>query len=1053
MDFPSRRTWVIMAVVIIIVLVIGALIWCYTNRQTHEAFSSMRSSNIQTACRIHKVFMPNSNDTDIHPLYTLQVINRVTGETKVVGPTTNKYKRRIGHKLHLHSYTEAKVACTRNSRFAGFVLITPDAKTHPELITNPNQGNMRYPTLFFEAADESKLTNIIHDTYINETAALRQHVYKLYPQLDKCKDDYFCRFPFLKDATKLGLKEIAEDLSIAKTSLVAAQRYCSAIRQNDPSSKLVGFTCEREGSKVVQFYECQDDAIDYHFEDKWMELENVKKKSIHESHVFFSYSVEPCRETVADDDYMVQLREWTREWESEDGKIHPMLSETEIRNKRICKDNAAEGKSDTKCFLNATDTKIVINKLKNGENHAHKAAYLALDAPELNDEIDPYKIYKDANNKLYFRQRDRCCENRIGHSDTIPKGASERVHELVSASTGCNTDLYSDSFFNDQCNAVCKAKVGEDTPVYRKDHGRCVPDKHKCLPNRTVCNDPVLRAQFNTECPDECSRTCGKSEIDKDRGFKRLYHHPKSAGEDGEQIDVISQHPNHSLDRCQARCDADEECDMFMISPCSTSSDDCWGVCTLQKRQNKTEGAGEVKLSKDKIEPRTRLYAKSGYNIEDPHVSDFYKRNNYCRLDGQPYYQYVMGGDYSNLVKLPERAKTVSPTATGQIEGSTTYQPETQIKTWYGEDAMYSTEDGSKIKLDSFFPALLQGKTTTGETIYFRNDEKVKSSKDGILRSSVGLRYDDGIQITEKEIRIMIKDELSTDTAIKDYTITVESIPPDTINKFKCTVDINVEDSKDTSNEQTMLTKVIDAIEKVPQFTIEYTSEPSYVSDMLERNQMEIRGNSLDKFTISREQIMATSHMADSEEFEVVFNNVKGLSGKGQAHEIQFNVNISDYAYDPSKETVEDIAAKHLISVSELKNLNNNGQMDSPLKVPDTRSKVFVDLELKPFSNVFHFYNGLSFPLQLNNQYINLKSGTYTLRLSSTQNEPVILLKQDGSSEEHKWFFTNDGSTNLFYDLEEIAKTFFDNISLYFRVQDLSAGQSINISSIPTKSL
>lgn len=1017
MDFSSRRTWVIMAVAIIIVLVIGALIWCYTNRQTNEAFSSMRSSSIQTACRIHQVFLPNA-DGGVHPLYKLHVVNRINGKSKIVGPSEKKFKRRIGQKHHLHSYEEAKVGCMRNSRFAGFVLITSNAAIHPEHITDPNQVNQRYPTLFFEAADESEFSPINRTIYEQQPSALRQHVYKLYPRLDKCKDDHFCRFPFHANPEKLGLTEIMDDVSLAQTSLKAARRYCAAERQNNPDSTLVGFTCEREGSKVLKFYECQTDlAKDYHFEEKWMELgEDSNQKSMIDSNlVFYSYSEDPCRETVADDDFMVQLRDWTRDWESEGAKIHPMLSEKEVK-RRICKDDAEAGKYDYNCFLNEADTLKVQDKLMKGDIHAYDAAHLALDnAPEMDDEEDPFKIYKDANNKLYFRQRDRCCENRIGHSGTLPEGASERVHEVVSATVGCNADMYSGSFFNEQCNTACKQKVGEDTPIYRKDLGRCVPEEHKCIPNRTVCNDDVLRTQFDEVCPTSCSKTCGINDIDKDRGFQRLHYYPDNTGEDGEHITDIATYPEQSLDNCQVRCDASEDCDLFKIKPCSTSSDVCRGTCTLQKRSNKTAHSGELKLSQEKIEPRTRMYAKTEYDINDPHVNDFYKRNNYCRLDGQPYYHYVVGADYAELVQLEARVKNDPPDAVGGnsaqsvTEPFTPYTPEIEIKEWNAEDATYTTEDSSKVRLDSYYPALRQGTNTTGETINFRNDVTVVQSRDGTLRATLLLQFNKNTQITHEDVQKMIEDDIG-----KNYTVVVERVVGNKINRFKCTVEVGVQNENDTSNEQSMLTQALNAIEIMkanPPFVVLDKFDMIYESDSLKLKHMDVTGTNMNAyvdFALSNEEIKAKRTMTDSEELKVCFNNLKTLTGQGETLEFRFHINIDD---------------------------------NSP-------ARAFVDLVLKPFSNDFTYYNGMEFPLYLNNKYIQLKSGTYTMRLSSMKKKPEILLIHEDSNKEHEWLFV---PVNLFHFWEKFAPIVFYNISLCFRVQNLMEGESIKILKLPFK--
>lgn len=988
-----------MAVTITIVLVVGALVWCYTTRQTNETFSTMRLSNIQTACRIHKVFLPDDTNNE-HPLYLLKVINRKSGESKIVGPTANKFKRNIGHKNHLHSFSEANVACMRNSRFTGFVLITPDAAIHPEHITNPNQGNQRYPALFFEAADENTSTNIDDGTYDNNSTALRQHVYKMYPQLDKCKDTHFCRFPFpseLSTINELGLTQISKK-NLPK-SLLAAQRYCSAIRENPKNSKLVGFTCDREGFKVLNFYECTDSsAEDYDFENKWIGLNNQQTQE-HPDIVFYSYSEEPCRETVADDDYTVQLRQWTKDWESNGANIHPMLSEKDV-SQRICRDNAKKGKYDYNCFLNQEDTSIVNRLLK---DQFHDAANLALDdSPEL-DESDtyPYKIYKDMNSKLYFRQRDRCCENRIGHSGTIPEGASEPVHQLVS--TGCNTDLFSDNFFNNQCNDVCKIKVNPDTPVYRKDLGMCVPEDEdkKCIPNRTVCNNEKLREQFEKDCPGKCSKICGKGQIDKDRGFKRLYHYPKSVGDDGEEIEVIGQYPKQTLNQCQARCDASGECDLFTISPCSTSSDDCWGNCTLQKRPNKNQ-SGDVRLSNNKIDERTRMYAKQEYDIDDPHVSDFYKRNNYCRIDGQPYYQYVMGADYTKLRQLPEWADSVTPTKYQKYPD----ESQTEIKKWFGQDAMFKVKDkyDSSIKLDSFYPQLLVGKDTTGDTIYFRNDAS-NASSDVIKRFSLLLQMNDNM--TESELRKKIQDQLDDDEEVK---IRTERVLPTTLKRFRCLLDM--------PSDNTLIdkAKIIEIMDRLDEVNIRLPIKEYFVK-LLDIEHMEVQSNDnviFENFYIQSDKIHATNNN-NNNELSVVFNNMKGLSGKGQTHDVKFKVTLEN----------------------------------------DDKEEVFVDLELKPFSTKYTGVNGYRFPLNLNNSYTKLKSGSYTLSLSSKKDTPVIKLiyKKDDltNPETDEWFYTRDNSSNLFYNHETIGKLYFENISLCFRVKKMTKDSKIENIEIPSK--
>ena len=1046
-----------MAIVITIVLVICTLVWCYTRRQTNEAFSSMRSYNIQTACRIHKVFIPK-NAGDIQPLYKLQVVNRLNGETKNVGSTEIKFKKQIGYKHHLHSYSEAISTCMKNRQFSGFVLITSNAAIFPEY-----QKNQRFPTVFFNAAHEDQYTvKIKHETYINHPTSLRQHVYKLYSLIDKCKETNFCRFPFLKtdEVSKLELAKIEETsqeepLTVPFKSIHEAKRYCSAIRQNEETTtQLIGFTCLRDSSEVQSFYKyISGNAKDYDFKDKWTKNDDITENDIDTSLVFYSYSDEPCRETEIDDDQIVEVRDFTREWEyGENSKIYPLLSQQEL-NHRTCKD-----KHDRDCFLDEDDTKKVIQTLT--EKYEGNATNLALGPDLIQDkdkyENDPYQIFKDLNNKLFVRQRDRCCENRIGHSDTIPADSSMSINNLVS--TGCDVKGLKGDFFNDTCNTMCE-RIDTNTPIYRKDLNACVPKDKKCLPNTIVCNSDEFSEQFKSACQGSCSKDCGENQIDKDRGFKQLSHHPKSAGEtetEGEQIDVIQNHKQNSLNMCQIRCDADPKCDLFTIDGCTPSSDDCWGTCTLKKRRS-TSG-GEIKLSNNRINPSMRVYAKSKPDMDDPHVSDFYKRHNYCRVDGGPYYKYVHGADYEPILTQKRADEDMNPPVAGtsELAGFRNYEPEPEstIDKWMvDEDGTYSTTDGSIIKLESYYPSLFMGISDKGETIHFRKDKNVTSSSDEVLRVYLLLQFNKNKKITYN-IQKMIKNELSNS---RNYNIRVERVPPDTLNRFKCTVDIYIQDNQDGSYEQSMLTKALDTIENLSgthQYTIIDKSSPNYVSNLLKHNQMEVRcydanWNVFDTFTISSQQIKAKRHMKNSVKLDVVFNKMKGLSGKGQTCEVKFNVNIDTYRFDPKQEAFQMIAAKHNIPFLKLMQMNNF-KRTSPLKVPDTRTKVFVYLELKPFSNEFQFYNGRIFPLYLNNKYIQLKSGNYTLRLSSRQNEPVILLKHEGSNDKYEWFFTYNKS-NLFHAHEMIGKMFLENIALCFRVQHMSAGQSIRITSMSTK--
>ena len=93
-------------------------------------------------------------------------------------------------------------------------------------------------TLEVKKVGARKVKYIDDSTYDNTSTALRQHVYKMYPQLDKCKDSHFCRFPFPLDSStinELGLTQISKK-NLPK-SLLAAQRYCSAIRENQQNPK------------------------------------------------------------------------------------------------------------------------------------------------------------------------------------------------------------------------------------------------------------------------------------------------------------------------------------------------------------------------------------------------------------------------------------------------------------------------------------------------------------------------------------------------------------------------------------------------------------------------------------------------------------------------------------------------------------------------------------------------------------------------------------------------------------------------------------------------
>lgn len=615
---------------------------------------------------MHKVFLPTDDSDD--PLLRLYVINRTTGKVEVAGPKQAQYNERITKAEHQHSYEEAVIACMRTPRFVGFVLM---ARTHavPEAPGSTGAGLQRNPTLFFEAGDAEEMRDIDSATYTDskQRGALNQHVFQLYPRLDKCVEPQYCIHPMLvpEKLDMMGLK--VHTPPEPYTSVRVAKRYCTRLPQ------LAGFSCKRDTQDEIVFYEYIDNN-DTDVDAKLMKAsESLTGDDVDSARVFYRRSDSACRTTVADRDSVVQWREWWKNRELGPGvRIHPMLAEREVQ-RRTCVDDTESGLYDYNCFLSTEDTKTAQAYIK--EHHGDDAARaLALSGPTDVDD-DQYLIYKNANNKLFFRQRDRCCENRIGHPGTIPHGASDVVHELVSA--GCNTDLYAPGkFFDNKCDQVCKERVGEDTPVYRRDLGRCVPEQYKHIPNRTVCNDPTLRAKFSEEGgEDKCSTMCGKKELDQDRGYQRLFHHPRSKGEGGEALETVAEHKRKTLSECRALCDANPEgCDMFTISPCSTSSDKCLGICTLQRRETTgDDGAASdqapavakpLSVSTKRVNPRTRVYAKhSGDALNDPHLKGFYERNNYCRMDGQPYYSYQFGADYEEIFQKPQRLANLKDAA------------------------------------------------------------------------------------------------------------------------------------------------------------------------------------------------------------------------------------------------------------------------------------------------------------------------------------------------------------------------------------------------------
>lgn len=659
--FTRTHTLVLVAVLVVLVLV-GIGCWWRASAGSEAFVGAPRFNGRPTACRLHKVFVPTQDGED--PLLRLYVINRTSGKVQVAGPKLAQYLERANKAVHKYSHEEAVIACMRAPQFVGFVILaTSDAA--PEAPGTTVAGLQRYPTLFFEAGDAEEMQPINKSTYETGKKQLKQHVFQLYPRLDKCADTQFCMHPMVvaDKVDVMGLREHTLNTKEPSKSIRAAKRYCT--RMHHAGQNIAGFSCKRKEQDSIRFYEYTD-------EDKTDVDANLMKASddnklvgedLDDTRVFYQCSDSACRATVADRDSVVQWRQWWKHRElGNDVRIHPMLAERDIQQ-RMCHDDVDNNKYDYNCFLTEKDTAVAKEYLQ--EHHGADATQaLALAGPD-GVESDPYKIYKDANNKLYFRQRDRCCENRIGHPGTIPHGASDVVHELVSA--GCNTDLFANGdFFDPKCDQVCKERVSEDTPVYRRDLGRCVPEAHKYIPNRTVCNEPTLRAKFDKEGgTDKCSTMCGVNELDQDRGYMRLFHHPKSKGEGGEALETVATHARKTLGECRALCDAHPGgCDLFTISPCSTSSDKCMGECTLQRREGEGVDASSAStplaVSNRRLKPRTRVYAKqTGDAHNDPHLKGFYERHNYCRMDGQPYYSYQFGGDYEDIFQTPKRLNDV----------------------------------------------------------------------------------------------------------------------------------------------------------------------------------------------------------------------------------------------------------------------------------------------------------------------------------------------------------------------------------------------------------
>lgn len=666
--FTRTHTLVLVAVLVVLVLV-GIGCWWRASAGSEAFVGAPRFNGRPTACRLHKVFAPTEDGED--PLLRLYVINRSSGKARVAGPRRAQYLQRVNKAVHKYSHEEAVIACMRAPQFVGFVMLAM-SDAAPEAPGTTGAGMQRYPTLFFEPSDAEEMQPINKSTYENsrKRAQLKQHVFQLYPRLDKCADIQFCMHPMVvaDKVGVMGLKEHTLNTDEPSANIRAAKRYCT--RMHHAGQNIAGFSCKREGQDDIRFYEYTDkDQTD--IDATLMNASDDNKlvgEDLDDTRVFHQCSDSACRATVADRDSVVQWRQWWKNRELGNGvHIHPMLAERDIQQ-RMCHDDVDNNKYDYNCFLTEKDTAVAKEYLQKHHGAAATQA-LALAGPDGVDS-DPYKIYKDANNKLYFRQRDRCCENRIGHPGTIPHGASDVVHELVSA--GCNTDLFANGkFFDPKCDQVCKDRVSEDKPVYRRDLGRCVPEEHRYMPNRTVCNEPTLRAKFDEEGgSDKCSTMCGVNELDQDRGYKRLFHQPKSKGEGGETLETLATHARKTLGECRALCDAHPDgCDLFTISPCSTSSDKCMGECTLQRREGEggDDASTPLAVSNTRLKPRTRVYAKqTGDALSDPHLKGFYERHNYCRMDGQPYYSYQLGGDYEEIFQTRKRLHDVHQAAKNQ---------------------------------------------------------------------------------------------------------------------------------------------------------------------------------------------------------------------------------------------------------------------------------------------------------------------------------------------------------------------------------------------------
>ena len=617
---------------ICIALLLVFVAWCMHVPSTiqKEQFQSEARNN-PLACRLYKYF-------DNSTIPELFVIDRNTGKARgpigaVPAKTQDAFLKADQYK---YTYEEAVGACSKAPRFRGFVMLTVPLDK-PEASSGAAK---RTQVMFYDDSMMSKLQDINPKT---DTEYLVQHVYHIYPGLDECATDSYCSFPALTNMSKLGYSVMPSVLK-AQT-FEQAKDYCSSM-----NGACAGFTFRRDGKGSPIFYQGESSGYSVNLINA-SKSGSITKDDISKDLVFYMRSTSPCRTSV---DRTKRKDDWTQWWRDravgEDVSIHPMVS-NEDPPLRICEDN-----TDTACFLDNTETQ-----------QAAYALQLSLAEPQ-GIQDDPYKIYKDENNKLFERQRDRCCQNDIGSDGTIPEGATDDVQGVISQD--CNTGLNAKPFFDMKCNASCIKRIGKDTPIYRRDLKRCVPNKVNdgvyaaCVPNKTVCTHPRLRKNFEKACPNACQNMCGMDDLSKNsdgQGYQRVYWQPHTSGElnDDNGLFVTNVHENKTMQDCQALCDHEgDQCHMFEIDNCSTNpnSNDCMGTCTLKRTEDNADGDKLLSLSNRRVPGRTRLYSKNVVgdgSSTDPHLRAHNQRNNYCQQEGRPYYQYKFGGDYDELFNIP----------------------------------------------------------------------------------------------------------------------------------------------------------------------------------------------------------------------------------------------------------------------------------------------------------------------------------------------------------------------------------------------------------------